>query len=139
MTTSQTEMHGVCSMEWSDVKVFLAVARAGSLGAAARAIGSTQPTMGRRLRALEAALGQKLFQRGSAGFVLTEEGEAVLQHAERIEEEALAMERRLASGEASPRGLLRISSSDWFGVHVLAPWCAEFIHLHPGLSIELIT
>ena len=87
-------------MEWSDVKVFLSVARTGSLGAAARAVGSTQPTMGRRLRALEAALGQKLFQRGSAGFVLTEEGEAVLQHAERIEEEALAMERRLASGDA---------------------------------------
>lgn len=126
-------------MEWSDVKVFLAVARAGSLGGAARAIGSTQPTMGRRLRALEAALGQTLFQRGRAGFVLTEEGEAVLGHAQRIEEEALSMERRLAGGDASLSGLLRISSSDWFGVHVLSPWCAEFIAAHPGVTIELIT
>lgn len=126
-------------MEWSDVKVFLAVARAGTLGGAARLVGQTQPTMGRRLRALEEALGQRLFQRGSAGFVLTEEGQAVLQHAQRMEDEALAIERRLAAGQVALSGLLRISSSDWFGVHVLAPWCAEFMARHPGVTIELIT
>jgi DNA-binding transcriptional LysR family regulator len=126
-------------MEWSDVKVFLAVAREGSLGGAARQVGQTQPTMGRRLRALEAALGQRLFQRGSAGFVLTEEGQSVLQHAQRIEEEALAIERRLAGGQVALSGLLRISSSDWFGVHVLAPWCAEFMAQHPEVTIELVT
>ena len=128
-------------MEWSDLKVFLAVARAGTLGGAARLTGQTQPTMGRRLRALEAALGQALFQRGtSTGFVLTEEGQAMLAHAERVEEEALAIERRLLGG-AQPglAGLLRISSSDWFGVHVLAPWCAAFIKKHPDVGIELIT
>ena len=126
-------------MEWSDVKVFLAVARAGTLGGAARLVGQTQPTMGRRLRALEQALGQRLFQRGSAGFTLTEQGLAVLQHAQRIEDEALAIERRLAGGQLELSGLLRISSSDWFGVHVLAPWCAEFMALHPEVGIELIT
>lgn len=126
-------------MEWSDVKVFLAVARAGTLGGAARLVGQTQPTMGRRLRALEEALGQRLFQRGSAGFVLTEEGQSVLQHAQRIEDEALAIERRLAGGQLALSGLLRISSSDWFGVHVLAPWCAEFMDRHPDVTIELIT
>ena len=138
MHAIQTNLHGV-DMEWSDVKVFLAIAREGSLGGAARRIGQTQPTMGRRLRALEESLGQRLFQRGSAGFVLTEEGQSVLQHAQRIEEEALAIERRLADGQVALSGLLRISSSDWFGVHVLAPWCAAFMALHPQVTIELIT
>jgi DNA-binding transcriptional LysR family regulator len=63
----------------------------------------------------------------------------VLQHAQRIEEEALAIERRLADGQVALSGLLRISSSDWFGVHVLAPWCAAFMALHPQVTIELIT
>src|SRR3546814_2865310 len=60
-------------MEWSDLRIFLAIARTGTLGAAARQLGQTQPTMGRRLRALEAAVGQTLFQRTRDGFVLTEE------------------------------------------------------------------
>ena len=54
-------------MEWSDLRVFLAIAREGTLGAAARKLAQTQPTMGRRLRALEAALGQSLFQRTPQG------------------------------------------------------------------------
>ena len=53
---------GEC-VEWSDIRVFLAIVRGGSLGAAARSVGSTQPTMGRRLRALEQAIGSTLFQR----------------------------------------------------------------------------
>ena len=57
-------------MEWSDLRIFLAIARAGTLGAAARGIGQSQPTMGRRLRALETAVGHTLFQRTGDGFVL---------------------------------------------------------------------
>jgi DNA-binding transcriptional LysR family regulator len=78
-------------MDWDDVKIFLAIAKAGSLGAAARACGQTQPTMGRRLKALEASLGQTLFQRTSHGFVLTDEGAAILAHAQRMEEEAVGL------------------------------------------------
>lgn len=118
-------------MEWSDLKLFLAIARFGTLGAAARSLRLTQPTMGRRLRALEASLGQTLFQRTSEGFVLTEEGAVVLAGAERIEEEALAVERVLAGGSRQLGGFLRLSSSDWFGVHMLSPVLAEFSQVHP--------
>src|SRR5262245_15316801 len=111
--------------EWSDLRIFLAVAREGTLGAAARKLGQTQPTMGRRLRALEQAMGHALFQRTAGGFVLTDEGNAVLGHAERIEEEAFAFERRLAGNEAQLEGTLRISSSDWFGTYMLAPVLAR--------------
>ena len=126
-------------MEWSDLRIFLAVAREGTLGAAARKLGQSQPTMGRRLRALEAALGQTLFQRTDGGFVLTDEGSAVLSHAERIEEETLALQRQLASHDRYLDGSLRITSSDWFGIHMLTPVFAEFARIQPRVVIELLT
>jgi DNA-binding transcriptional LysR family regulator len=126
-------------MEWSDLKVFLAIARAGTLGGAARLIGQTQPTMGRRLRALEQAVGHALFQRTSEGFILTNEGAAVLRHAERVEEETLAFERQLAGQRLELNGVLRVSSSDWFGVHMLTPVCHDFSRAHPNVTVELLT
>ncbi|ABR90884.1 transcriptional regulator, LysR family [Janthinobacterium sp. Marseille] len=126
-------------MEWSDLRVFLAIAREGTLGAAARKLGQTQPTMGRRLRALEEAVGHKLFQRGSSGFILTDEGAAVLIHAERMADEAEAFQRQLAGQDQQLEGLLRITSSDWFGTHVLAPVLADFTRMHPRVTIELLT
>lgn len=126
-------------MDWSDVRIFLAIARSGTLGAAARAVGQTQPTMGRRLRALEEALGHTLFQRTNDGFVLTDEGTAVLSYAERMEEEALGFARALTGKETQLTGLLRVSSSDWFGIHLLTPVFARFLETHPGISLELVT
>ncbi|HJU40597.1 MAG TPA: LysR family transcriptional regulator, partial [Tahibacter sp.] len=126
-------------MEWSDVRVFLAIAREGSLGGAARRLGQTQPTMGRRLRALEAAVGHRLFQRTRDGFVPTDEGKAMLRHAERMEEAALGIERQLDGHAQLLDGELRLTSSDWFGTHVLAPVLAEFARRHPRVTVELVT
>ena len=126
-------------MEWSDLRIFLAIAREGTLGAAARKIGQTQPTMGRRLRVLEQALGQTLFQRTADGFVLTDEGTAVLAHAERIEEEALALQRQATGAETQLDGTLRLSSSDWFGTLMLSPVIAAFGKRHPKVIVELLT
>ena len=126
-------------MEWSDLRVFLAVAREGTLGAAARKLGQTQPTMGRRLQALERALGQQLFQRTKDGFVLTDEGSVVLSHAERMEEEALAFQRQLTGQEQQLDGMLRITSSDWFGEYVLTPVIADYAKQYPRVIIELLT
>ena len=80
-----------------------------------------------------------LFQRTRDGFVLTDEGAAVLGYAERMEEEALGFTRALAGKEAQLTGLLRVSSSDWFGVHVLTPVFARFLAQHRGVSVELVT
>jgi DNA-binding transcriptional LysR family regulator len=126
-------------MDWSDIRVFLAIARTGTLGAAARLTGQTQPTMGRRLRALESAVGQTLFQRTTDGLILTDGGTAVLAYAERMEEDANAFERALLGKEPHLSGTLRVSSSDWFGIHVLTPVFATFLRSHPRLSIELVT
>lgn len=126
-------------MDWSDVRIFLAIARARSLNGAARLTGQSQPTMGRRLRALELAVGHALFQRGADGFALTDEGAALQAHAERMEDEAIAFERELAGQGEELQGSLRVSSSDWFGVHLLAPVLAEFVKANPRVAIELVT
>ncbi|WDZ79016.1 LysR family transcriptional regulator [Ensifer adhaerens] len=126
-------------MDWSDIKIFLAIARNGTLGAAARALGQSQPTMGRRLKALEEAVGHALFQRTSEGFVLTDEGSAVLAHAERMEEDALSFERELDGQSKQLEGTVRIASSEWFGTHVLTPILAKLVADHPRLTVELLT
>lgn len=126
-------------MEWSDIRLFLAIAREGTLGAAARKLGLTQPTMGRRLKTLEAAVGHSLFQRTPDGFVLTDEGTVVMGHAERMEEEALALQRQLAGTENTLSGTLRISCSDWFGIHILAPILADFRRVHTNVIVEILT
>ncbi len=129
-------MNGIA---WDDLRIFLAIARVGSLGGAGRQLGLSQPTMGRRLRALEQAVGRPLVHRGPAGFTLSEDGEQVLAHAERMEEEALAFERRLAGRSSALQGRLRVASSDWFGLHVLTPLCAQFARQHPLVQVELLT
>jgi DNA-binding transcriptional LysR family regulator len=126
-------------MDWSDLRIFLAIARTGTLGAAARSLHQSQPTMGRRLRVLETAVGHALFQRTAEGFVLTDEGNAVLEHAERMEEEVLAFQRRLAGADVQLEGMLRLSSSDWFGTYMLAPVLAEFSEHHPKVCVELLS
>lgn len=126
-------------MEWSDLRIFLAIAREGTLGAAARKLGQSQPTMGRRLRSLEQDVGQTLFQRTGDGFILTDEGSAMLSHAERIEEEVLAIQRQLSGQDQQLEGAIRVSSSDWFGTHILTPILAEFACLHPRVVVELVT
>ncbi|KJV35710.1 LysR family transcriptional regulator [Luteibacter yeojuensis] len=126
-------------MEWSDLRIFLAVARGGTLGAAARELGQTQPTMGRRIRVLEQTLGLTLFQRTSEGFVLTNEGAAVLAHAERMEAEALGIARAASGQGGTLEGVLRVSSSDWFGTYVLTRAIASLGVKHPGVVVELIT
>lgn len=126
-------------MEWNDLRIFLAIAREGTLGAAARKLGQSQPTMGRRLRALEQDVGQTLFQRTGEGFVLTDEGASVLKHAERMEEEAHSLTREMAGQDQHFEGMLRLSSSDWFGALILTPVVAEFAVRQPSVVVELIT
>ncbi|WP_296594880.1 LysR family transcriptional regulator [Phenylobacterium sp.] len=126
-------------MEWSDVRIFLAISRAGTLAGAAKRLGLSHPTVGRRLRALEQATGHTLFQRTADGLVPTEEGLAITALAEQMEDGALAMQRRLAGGEQDLQGSLRISSADWFGAYVLPPIIGAFVKTYPHVHLELLT
>jgi DNA-binding transcriptional LysR family regulator len=94
--------------------------------------------MGRRIRVLEEQLGYLLFQRSGDGFLLTHEGEAVLQNVQQMEDEADAVLRKL-SGRQQLDGLLRVSTTEWFGAHVLAPVFARFSIDNPGMTLELVS
>src|SRR5215472_9503378 len=76
-------------LDWDDLRFFLAIARSGSLSSAARELRCTQSTVGRRLASLEARLGVRLLNRTPRGYVVTQAGEGVREHVERIESEAL--------------------------------------------------
>ncbi len=125
-------------VNWDDLRLFLEVARVGTLTAAAQRLKLSQPTAGRRLRALEGAVGSALFQRTSSGFLLTDEGEAMLLHAEHMSEEAMVLERKLAGGARNVEGALRISASDWVSSRVLAGPLGSLAALHPGLTVEVV-
>lgn len=125
-------------MEWGDVRIFLAVLRKGSFGEAARSLGVSHPTVGRRIKALEAEAQQALFRRTRDGLVLTDAGDRVLALAEAVENSALAMERRLAGNHERLEGILRISSAEWFANYVLAPVLWELTRRHPAIVPEVI-
>lgn len=125
-------------MEWGDVRIYLAVARCGSFGEAARSLGVSHPTIGRRIKALEDEAEQPLFRRIGNRLVLTDAGDTVLALAESMENSALAMERRLAGNHERLEGILRISAAEWFAGYVLAPVLAELTHRHPAVVPEVI-
>ncbi|MGE7989712.1 LysR family transcriptional regulator [Pseudomonas sp. NPDC089554] len=125
-------------MDWNDLRVFLAIARAGSLGAAAKLLGVSHPTVGRRLHVLEQASGQVFFRRTASGLVLTASGERIFELAEAMERNALTIERRLAGDDDQAEGLLRIASADWFASYVLGPVLAELVRRHPLIVPEII-
>ena len=111
-------------MDLNDLRMFLLTARLGGLNAAARAAGVSAPTVGRRLQALEAALGRRLFDRLPGGYVLTEAGRDLLARAEPFESAVLAVERWRDLG-ATGR-VVRISAGTWtsrfLAVNIAALW-----------------
>ncbi|MBP1844697.1 DNA-binding transcriptional LysR family regulator [Rhizobium petrolearium] len=124
-------------ISWDLYRTFLAVLRLGSLSAAARELGLTQPTVGRHIDALEQAVGYQLFTRSQQGLLPTEPALALKPYAENLAATTAAM-RRLASGEfGAIRGTVRISASDVVGVEVLPPILAVLQDEHPGLELEL--
>jgi DNA-binding transcriptional LysR family regulator len=101
------------SMDWDDVRVFLAVARQGSMRAAGRALGLSQPTIARRLAAFEASFaGPSLFDRLPEGLRLSAAGELVVPAAESVEDAALTLERRRAAASPVLSGTVRISTGE---------------------------
>src|SRR5580692_13091281 len=103
--------------DWHLFRAFLAVVREGSLSSAARVLGTTQPTMGRQVAALEASLGVKLFTRSLDGLSPTEAGLRLIPSAEAAAVEAA---RRSASGEVDEeQGTVRVTASDVIGGEVL--------------------
>ena len=126
------------SFDWTLARAFLATAEAGSLSAAARLTGQTQPTLGRQVAALERALGIALFERVGRGLALTPSGREVLEHV-RANGEAAGRVALVASGRSqSVAGPIRITASEVYAAHLLPPILARLRAEHPGITVELV-
>ena len=125
---------------WELYRTFLGVLDEGSLSAAARALGITQPTVGRHVAALEQALGVVLFTRSQTGLLPTEAAQSLRPYAEAMQSTAAALERAAGSQGADGivKGTVRISCSDVMGVEVLPTILADLHGAHPQLKIELV-
>ena len=128
------------SMDWDDVRVFLAAARHGSLRAAGRALGLSQPTIGRRLASFEATFGgPTLFDRLPEGLRLNAAGEALKPAAEQLESAALALERRRAAGSPALSGTVRVSVGEWAAIFLARSLADPLVRsLVPGITLELV-
>lgn len=126
------------ALEWDDLRTFLMIARHRTLSAAARALHVQQPTMGRRLEALEVRAGTRLLQRTPSGYVLTEAGEAVLGSVERIEMEALSVERLIAGKDIRLEGVVRLTTVETLAAEIISPILAGFRLRQPGVQVEVV-
>jgi len=125
------------AMIWDDLRVFLAVHRAGSQQRAGRSLGIDPTTVGRRLASLESTLGARLFLRTPERLRVTTAGLRLLPHAERIEGEALEAEREILAADHRLEGSLRVTATDGLAHYVLLPALAEFRREHALLTVDL--
>src|SRR5271166_4609389 len=122
---------------WDELRTFFEVLRDGSLSGAARRLGLTQPTVGRHVDALEAALGVTLFTRSPRGLAPTPAAIALAPHGEAMAGAAAALSRNASSEATLDRGVVRVTASEIVGCEVLPSIFAGFHARHPGVAIEL--
>lgn len=121
-----------------DAPVFLAIARTGTLTAAAKHLGTGVATVSRRIERLEQALGVPLFARHQTGYLLTDEGQALLSRAEILEEAAESF-RLNAAAEAEAKGHVRLATAENFATKLFLPSLPDLLKVHPGLTLDVIT
>jgi len=124
--------------EWTDLRFFLELARAGTLSGASRRLDVEHTTVARRIDRLETQLGATLFDRSREGYELTEVGLALLPHAEAMEGAALAAAEQIGGAEVAAHGVVRLGVPEVFGVKVVAPLLVGLLDQHPDLQIDLL-
>lgn len=122
---------------WDDLRLFLPVARAGSLTEAANLLDLSISTVARRLTQLEADLGLTLFLRSQSGYALTEDGTRLFHKAEAVETAMFGV-NRLADAVAT-RGRVRVALPEGFALQIIVPRLAQFQQAHPAIGLDLIT
>lgn len=125
-------------MQWDDARIFLAIARAGSLSGASAALGLGLATVSRRLDRLETALAIPLFSRHQSGYRLTADGQALLVPAEALEHAARAL-GDAAQSQAQVAGVVRLATAENLANPLIAPSLAQLFARHPGLRVQLVS
>ena len=125
-------------LDWTHIRSFLAVAETGSLSAAARALGQSQPTLGRHVKAAEATLGAALFSRDPAGLRLTDVGLSLLGPAREMAAASARLETLAAGRDQQLSGTVRITASVVVSHAILPPILADLRTAEPEIEIELV-
>jgi DNA-binding transcriptional LysR family regulator len=124
--------------QWDHARAFLVVADEGSFSAAAKALGVTQPTLGRQVAALEAELGIALFERVGHKLVLTPTGQDLVEHVQTMSDAANRF-ALVAAGQAQAiDGVVRLAASEAVAALLLPPIIAELRQVFPGIHLELV-
>lgn len=126
------------SFDWNQIRAFLATADTGSLSGAAKVLHTTQPTIGRQVKALEDALGVTLFERAGRGVILTHSGAAILNEVRAMAEAAARVSLVAAGRNEQIAGRVSISVSDIMAVYVMPEIVAELHNRAPEIEVELI-
>lgn len=126
------------SFDWNHIRAFLATVEHGSLSAAARALGQTQPTLSRQISILEEALQLTLFERGTRVMQLTDSGTELLTHVRGMADAATQISRVATGQSQAIEGTVRITSSDAMAAYALPPCLISLRRAHPGISIEMV-
>lgn len=123
---------------WDDLRVFLAVARAGSLSGAARSLGVNHSTVFRRIAGLEETLGVRLFERLPTGYALTPAGEETLGIVECIEADVATLDRTVTGQDLRLSGTVRITATDMLAFWLLPDHLRQFRSDYPGIELEIV-
>jgi DNA-binding transcriptional LysR family regulator len=126
-------------IDWDDVRYFLAVARGGSVRAAAQRLGVNHTTVLRRIAQLEQRLGAQMFEKLPSGYRLTDAGDEVLELANQMEASSHQLETRIFGRDQSVRGLLRVTLAPTLATHLLMPDFADFANLHSDIEMEILS
>src|SRR5262245_34180187 len=124
-------------LDWDDLRYFLAVANQGTLARAAVELGINATTVGRRLTALEERVGARLLDRTPEGFVLTPAGRDLLPHAERMQAEALSLEREVLGRDQQAKGLVRVTATEMLATRFITPHLSRLSARYPAITLEL--
>ncbi|MDX8404740.1 MAG: LysR family transcriptional regulator, partial [Mariprofundus sp.] len=125
-------------MNWDDLKLFLAVAREGSISGGARVLGVQHSTISRRMRALEETLGVRLIERKKSGYELTPAGENLKNSALKMEHEVLEVDSKLGGRDARLIGELRVTATNSMASTILMPMFSRFSQRYPEVELHLL-
>lgn len=137
VATSMQHCDSAAMFNWDDVRYFLTLQRQGTLAAAGAALKLDPTTVGRRLVKLEEELGARLFDRTPSGYVLTEAGHRLLPRAERIEREALGVERDVAGEDQKLEGVVKLTATEMLTTRFIAPHLKRFRERYPEIQLDL--
>jgi DNA-binding transcriptional LysR family regulator len=125
-------------LAWDDLLYVLAIGRTGSLSGAARELGVNHATVYRRINKVEEQLRVRLFDRQRDGYAPTAAGEAMIALAAEMDEDVVALERRLAGEDLRPTGTVRVTTTDTL-ISTVVPMLSKFRVVYPEINIELVT